>query len=179
MGERSDEDWWGAVHEVFTANRVRLVAHVPDAGLARLIALCAADEAIANVPLSSEQEGIGVLAGAWLGGLRGALLMQGSGIGNCVNAFALARACRFPLLLIATMRGEWGESNPWQVPMGQAAPRVLEAAGVVVQRAEAAAEVAPMVEAAARLAFDSDRAVAVLVAQRVVGFKSFDEVRRA
>ncbi len=60
-----------------------------------------------------------MLAGAWLGGVRGVLLMQSSGVGNCVNLLSLVQECRFPLLMIVTMRGEWGETNPWQVPMGR------------------------------------------------------------
>jgi len=175
MGEDGNQDWSGKVHRTLGQNRVRQVAYVPDAGLARLIELCQADPEMRAVPLTSEQEGVGLLAGAWLGGQRGVLLMQSSGVGNCINLLSLSRTCRFPLLLIATMRGEWGEFNPWQVPMGQAAARTLELAGMVVERAERAADVAPMVEAAARLVFDADARVAVLVAQRVVGFKSFRE----
>ncbi|MEE8248122.1 MAG: thiamine pyrophosphate-binding protein [Alphaproteobacteria bacterium] len=173
--EGGNEDWSDEVHRILAAHRVRQVAYVPDAGLARLIELCQADPEMRAVPLTSEQEGVGLLAGAWLGGERGALLMQSSGVGNCLNLLSLSRTCRFPLLLIATMRGEWGEFNPWQVPMGQAAGQALELAGVVVERAESAADVGPMVEAAARLAFDGGARVAVLVAQRVVGFKSFRE----
>ena len=71
--------------------------------------------------IADQEEGIGLLAGAWLGGERGALLMQSSGVGNCINAIAsIARACEFPLVLLITMRGEQGEGNPWQVPMGRA-----------------------------------------------------------
>ncbi|MCZ6524687.1 MAG: thiamine pyrophosphate-binding protein [Alphaproteobacteria bacterium] len=173
--EGGDEDWSDEVHRILAAHRVRQVAYVPDAGLARLIELAQADPEMRAVPLTSEQEGVGLLAGAWLGGERGALLMQSSGVGNCLNLLSLSRTCRFPLLLIATMRGEWGEFNPWQVPMGQAAGQALERSGMVVERAESAADVGPMVDAAAGLAFDGGARVAVLVAQRVVGFKSFRE----
>jgi sulfopyruvate decarboxylase alpha subunit len=175
METRDVIDWPGEVHRTLSANGVRQVAYVPDAGLTRLLELCAADAAMISVPLTSEQEGMGVLAGAWLGGQRGVMMMQSSGVGNCVNALNLTYICRFPLLMLVTMRGEWGEFNPWQVPMGQAARAALELAGVVVQRPEAAREVAETVDAAARLAFDSDRAVAVLVPQRVIGSKSFED----
>ena len=74
------------------------------------------------MPLTTEEEGIGYLAGAWLGGLRGVLLMQSSGVGNCINTLALAAQARFPLLMLVTMRGEWAELNPWQNP-GAARPR--------------------------------------------------------
>ena len=175
MGAENNSDWAAAVHQLFGRHAIRRVAFVPDAGLARLIELCQADEAMTSVPLTSEQEGIGLMAGAWLGGERGALMMQSSGVGNCINALGMIRACRFPLLLLATMRGEWGESNPWQVPMGQAVPGALDLAGVVVYGAEDKDQVAEAVDAAARLAFDTDAAVAVLISQRVIGFKTFEE----
>ena len=169
------DGWPDEALAVLNALDVRQVAHVPDAGLARLIDLCRAEARMTVVPLTSEEEGVALMAGAWLGGQRGVLLMQSSGVGNCVNALTLVRTCRFPLLLVVTMRGEWGESNPWQVPMGQTAARVLDLAGVVVHRAEEAAQVAETVNAAGRMAFDGSLAAAVLVAQRVVGAKTFAE----
>ncbi len=154
---------------------VRHAAYVPDAGLSRLIELCHAEKAINAVPLTTEEEGVALLAGAWLGGQRGVLLMQSSGVGNCVNMLSLTRNCRFPLLIVATMRGEWGEVNPWQVPMGQIAGEVLRLAGVMVQPVTEADQVGETVAAAARIAFDGPAAAAVLISQRVVGVKTFEE----
>ena len=171
----SAADWPHQVYRVLKTAGVRLVGYVPDGGHKRLIELCHADAALRTVVLSTEEEGIGLAAGAWLGGMRTALLMQSSGVGNCINVLGMVRECRFPLLMLVTMRGEFGEFNPWQVPMGQATPAVLEAMGAVVQTVAAANEVAPALNAAARLAFDSYAAVAVLIAQRVIGIKSFQE----
>jgi sulfopyruvate decarboxylase alpha subunit len=168
-------DWPLEVFDALRRAGVGVVGYVPDAGHKRLIELCHADPALRTVPLTTEEEGIGLAAGAWLGGARGALLMQSSGVGNCVNTLAMTRECRLPLVMVVTMRGEHGEYNPWQVPMGQATPAVLAAMGVVVERAERAEEVAPAVDAAARLAFGSYAAVAVLIAQRVIGIKSFQD----
>lgn len=175
------EDWPDHVHRALSAAGARQIAYVPDAGLSRLIELCQGDPAMTAVPLTSEQEGVALLAGAWLGGQRGALLMQGSGIGNCVNMLSLTRVCRFPLLIIATMRGESGETNPWQLPMGSIAAGVLGLAAVRVHRAETARTVGATVAEAAREAFEgaadpvSSVAVAVLIAQAVIGIKSFDD----
>jgi sulfopyruvate decarboxylase TPP-binding subunit len=110
-----------------------------------------------------------------LGGVRSVLLMQSSGVGNIVNALATVRECRFPLTVIVTMRGENGEFNPWQVPMGQATDPVLRAMGAVVHRVDDAADVAGQVEASLRIAHGSYCAAAVLVGQRVIGIKSFQE----
>lgn len=168
-------DWPQKLFGVLRQAKVRQVGYVPDAGHKRLIELCRADPAMRAVPLSTEQEGIGLAAGAWLGGERSVLLMQSSGVGNCINALGMTSECRFPLLMLVTMRGEQGEFNPWQVPMGQATRPALEAMGVVVQHAASAQEVEPTAEAAARLAWGSYAAVAVLIAQRVIGIKSFQD----
>ena len=116
---------------------------------------------------------MGLLAGAWLGGQRGALLMQSSGVGNCLNMLAFTRTCRFPLLMLITMRGEWGEFNPWQLPMGQSAAAALEVAGVIVQRLERAEDAAETALAAGRMAFEAQVPIAVLIAQRLIGSKAF------
>ena len=171
----SAADWPSDTYDALKAADVRQVAYVPDAGHARLLKLCAADPTMRMVPLTTEEEGIGLAAGAWLGGQRAVLLMQSSGVGNCINALALIETCRFPLLTLITMRGEFGEFNPWQVPMGRATPRALELADVLVQRASDAAEVGAVVAGAARLAFASYRAVAVLLSQQLIGAKSFQK----
>lgn len=165
--------WPDALFQVFREQRIAQVAYVPDAGHARLIELCRAEPTMRAVVLTTEEEGIALLAGAWLGGQRGALLMQSSGVGNCINMLSIVEECRFPLLALVTMRGQWGEFNPWQVPMGHSTAAALENAGVIVQPADDAARVAETVHAAAQLAFSTSRAVAVLIGQRVVGFKNW------
>lgn len=163
------------MHQVLTRLGVGVVGFVPDAGHKRLIELCQADERMRTVALSTEEEGVGLATGAWLGGAKTALLMQSSGVGNIINALGMVRECRIPLLLLVTMRGEYGEFNPWQVPMGQATPDVLRAMGVTVQTAGAAEDVAAITDAAARIAFGGYAAAAVLISQRVIGIKSFQE----
>src|SRR5260370_5088926 len=165
--------WPAAIHSALRSERVRQVSYVPDAGHKRLIELCHADENMTAVPLTTEEEGVALAAGAWLGGERAALLMQSSGVGNCVNALTLASNCGFPLLIIVTMRGEWGEFNPWQIPMGQATPDTLRLAGVRTLRLERTEDALATATSAARLAFDGYGAVAVLIAQRMIGAESF------
>ncbi|HWJ00471.1 MAG TPA: thiamine pyrophosphate-binding protein [Burkholderiales bacterium] len=167
--------WPEAIHRELAAAKIRVVGYVPDAGHKRLIELCQADQSMRAVVLSTEEEGIGLAAGAWLGGERSVLLMQSSGVGNVINALGTIKECRFPLVTIVTMRGEEGEFNPWQVPMGQATRPVLEAMGTVVHRPGSAEEIAPTVNAALRLAYNSYACVAVLIPQRVIGIKSFQD----
>jgi sulfopyruvate decarboxylase alpha subunit len=168
-------DWPQEIFAMLKAAQIRQVAYVPDAGHARLIALCAADPGMETTVLTTEEEGIGLLCGAWLGGERGVLLMQSSGVGNCINTLSLARTCAFPLLMLVTMRGEWGEFNPWQVPMGQITARTLELAGVILHNVTDAAGAAGAVEAAARIAFDSNQSAAVLLSQQMIGTKLFKD----
>jgi len=170
-------DWPAAIHGALKSQRVRQVSYVPDAGHKRLIELCHADKSMAAVPLTTEEEGIGLAAGAWLGGERAALLMQSSGVGNCVNALTLASNCGFPLVIIVTMRGEWGEFNPWQIPMGQATPETLRLSGVRTLRLGRAEEASAVANTAAKVAFEEQSAVALLISQQLIGVKSFEEKR--
>src|SRR5262249_11444914 len=129
-------DWPDDIFRTLKAESIRQIAYVPDAGHTRLIELAEADPEIEATVLTTEEEGIGLAAGAWLGGQRAAVLMQSSGVGNCVNMLSLIATCRFPLLALVTMRGEWAEFNPWQVPMGRATPAALEIMGVGLRRVD-------------------------------------------
>jgi len=168
-------NWPNLIFEKLREFRVRHVTYVPDAGHARLIELCQAAHVRESSVVTNEEEGIGILAGAWLGGERGVLLMQSSGVGNCINTLSLAKVCGFPLLMIVTMRGEWGEANPWQVPMGQITADSLRLAGAIVYEATQPETAAPAVEAAARIAFNAGLMVAVLLSQRMLGTKLFKD----
>jgi len=167
--------WPEEIHRELSGAGVRVVGYVPDAGHKRLIELCRADKKMRAVVLTTEEEGIGLAAGAWLGGQKSVLLMQSSGVGNVVNVLGMVRECRFPLVTLVTMRGEQGEFNPWQVPMGQAVRPVLEAMGTVVHAPSTADDIVPTVNAALRLAYNSYASVAVLIPQRVIGIKSFQD----
>ncbi|HEY3910833.1 MAG TPA: thiamine pyrophosphate-binding protein [Stellaceae bacterium] len=164
-------DWRDQIFAALQAAQIRQVGYVPDAGHARLIELVQGDPEIRAVPLTSEEEGVALAAGAWLGGKRAALLMQSSGVGNCVNMLSLAKNCRFPLLMLVTMRGEWAEFNPWQVPMGTKTQPALELMDVLVYRVERAEAAAETVAAALDIAFNGDLATAVLLSQRLIGAK--------
>ena len=137
--------------------------------------LCQADNEITDVVLTSEAEGAGLALGATLGGQRAALLMQSSGVGNCINTFSLLRNCGIPCVILVTMRGEFADFNPWQVPMGQAAKPALEAIGVKCFPVDKPVEVGETFAAAADLAFHSRVSAAVLVSQRVIGAKGFGQ----
>lgn len=165
--------WPQQVHQIFHQKGIRLVSYVPDGGHRTLIERCQTDPQVRTVSLTTEEEGVALAAGAWLGGQRSALLMQSSGVGNCVNMFSLLKTGQFPFFTLITMRGEYGEFNPWQVPMGQATPQVLQLMGFVVHRASQPETVAETVAAAIDLAYQTYSPVAVLLSQSLLGAKKF------
>ena len=165
--------WASELYRILKAADVRQIAYVPDAGHTTLINLFFADPNVISNVLTTEEEGIAIAAGAWLGGQRSVLLMQSSGVGNCINMLSLSVIGRFPLLMLVTMRGEWAEFNPWQVPMGRATQGALEAVGVRVMRAVTATDLVETVEAATALAYEADQQIAVLIGQRLIGKKKW------
>ena len=169
--DREPQPWQDQLFEVLKGADIRQVGYVPDAGHSRLIARCKADPGIRDVVLTTEEEGVAMAAGACLGGQRSALLMQSSGVGNCVNMLSLIRACRFPMLMLVTMRGEWEEFNPWQVPMGSIVEPTLKLCDTHVAKVEQPEQVVPAVQNAIQLAFGDDRAAAVLLSQKLIGRK--------
>ena len=166
-------DWADEIHRRLQQWNIRQVAVVPDTGQKRLISLCAADTSWRMVTLTTEEEGVALLAGAWLGGERGVLLLQSSGVGNCFNMLAMNLTCRFPLLMIVTLRGEWNEFNPWMMPLGKSMQGMLERMGVVCVRVERAEDAGPATDAAAKMAFEGPQAVALLLTQTLVSAKRF------
>ena len=165
--------WPDELYDLLRRANVTQFAYVPDAGHRVLIDRSLADPDVHSVALTTEEEGVALLAGADLGGARGVLLMQSSGAGNCINMLSLNKGGHFPLLTLISMRGEFGEGNPWQFPMGQAVRQVLEAMGVIVLSANHSDEVIDVVQAAITMAFQGGEAVAVLLTQRLIGAKKF------
>ncbi len=169
----AESDWPSALYGVLKDKDIRQMNYVPDAGHTTLIELLSADPAVTANVLTTEEEGVAIAVGAWLGGMRSVLLMQSSGVGNCINMLSLPVLSRTPLLMLVTMRGEWNEFNPWQVPMGQATQPALEAIGVTVMRAETGPDLVETVEQAATMAFEADQQIAVLIGQRLLGKKKW------
>ncbi len=172
-GAESAQTWPAEVYGILKAADVRQMAYVPDAGHTALINLFLGDADVTSTVLTTEEEGVAIAAGAWLGGQRSVLLMQSSGVGNCINMLSLPVLGRFPLLMLVTMRGEWAEFNPWQVPMSRATQPSLEAIGLKVLRADAPADLIETVGAAASFAYEADQQVAVLIGQRMLGKKKW------
>ena len=167
--------WPDAIYAHLKRVGVAQVGYVPDAGHTRLIALCKSDSGIAEIVLTTEEEGVGLVSGAALGGQRAALLMQSSGVGNCINSFSLLTNCGFPCLILVTMRGEYAEFNPWQIKMGSITEEIFRLSGFLTYRVDEPEKVDDIVGAACDIAFAGNRPVAVLLGQRLIGRKVWNK----
>ncbi len=167
--------WSDDVFREMQARDIKTVCTIPDGGLTLLLQKVEADPGMRLVTLSTEEEGMGVVTGQWLGGTRAMIAMQSSGVGNCINALGIPVTMRTPCLMLVTMRGQWGEFNPWQVQMGSAVQPALEAVGVRCFPVDRADEIGEVFAAAADMAFNSTISAAVLVSQRVIGAKGFGQ----
>ena len=166
---QSRAGWQHELYDLPRENGITQIAYVPDAGHSVLIDRSLADPGVHAIALTTEEEGVALAAGADLGGARAVLLMQSSGVGNCINMLSMIKGARFPFLTLVSMRGDFGEGNPWQF----ATPAVLEAMGVICLRIERPDEVIRTASAALTMAFKAGQAVAVLLSQRLIGAKPF------
>lgn len=165
--------WQNNLFEILKNEGITIFSYVPDAGHKVLIDRALLDESITAIPLTSEQEGIGIAAGAYLGGSKAVLLMQSSGVGNCINQLSLIKHGQFPFLTIISMRGEFGEGNPWQYAMGEAVIPSLESIGVKCLKIYNQDDVSKTIQSALTMTFKAERSIAVLLSQKLLGSKKF------
>lgn len=152
-----------AVYRGLKNSGTDFVASVPCVNLQQLLNLINADPEIAHVPVTREEEGVGLCAGAWIGGKRPALLMQNSGLGNSINALAsLDFLYGIPLLMIISHRGCDGEPIVGQMPMGRLTPELLDSMEIP-SFTPRPSEAETFVSQAWRLAVNKKKPVAVLL----------------
>lgn len=165
----TEASWAHGVCAGLRAAGCRDVVYVPDNPLSQILSVLGSSYPEVRTTLATrEEEAVGIAAGLALGGLRTALMMQSSGVGNAVNGLSsLLVAYQLPVLLVVSMRGDPGEWNWAQVPMGRAVRPVLDALGIqqlTVERADAAEEA---MRACAALAFGTRHPAAVLLPRRL------------
>lgn len=165
--------WQNKLYEALRKNGVSQFSYVPDAGHRVCIDRSIEDKDVHSIALTTEEEGVAIACGAHLGGARSVLLMQSSGLGNCVNFMSMVQGGRFPFLTILSMRGDFGEGNPWQISMGQATKPILNAMGFITLEITKPEEVAATIDAASNMVWKSGQAVAVLLTQKLIGAKAF------
>ena len=169
----TQQDWSRLIFDKLADAGVTLFSYVPDFGNSVLVDMADEDNRTRTVLLSSEQEGVALCAGADLVGGRGVLLMQSSGVGNVPNMLSLVQGGRFPMLMIVTMRGEYGEQNPWQYPMGQAVEPIMEAMGVLTFWVHEPDDLEKATTAAINAAFKGGQSAALILSQKFLGAKAF------
>ena len=166
-------EWSRKMFDLMHGAGVRLFTHIPDAGNECLIQVAEAHNDTQAILLTTEEEGIAVAAGADLVGQRAVLCMQSSGVGNCPNYLSLAKGGRFPLLMMITMRGDYGEQNPWQYPMGQAVEPILKAMGVLIFRVDEPGDLEKATQAALHASGKGGESAAIVLSQKFLGAKGF------
>jgi len=123
--------WHAIIQETLKRNQVRLATYVPDRVLTPLIRALLEDKDFTTFATTREEEALGVLTGAWMGGLRGVLLMQTSGFATLANVLAsLAVPYQIPLIMIVSERGTLGEFNLGQAMVCRTMRPVLQSLGI-------------------------------------------------
>ena len=131
MDEEAQSTWHGTVRDVLKRNQVKLITYVPDNVLRPLIDGVHADPFFTTFSCTREEEAVGIVAGAWMGGLRGIVLMQTSGFATLPNVIAsLAVPFQIPVLMMVSERGTLGEFNIGQSLVARTMRPVLEALAV-------------------------------------------------
>jgi sulfopyruvate decarboxylase alpha subunit len=166
-------EWSGAMFSILRDAGVKLFCYVPDTGSNSLISLAEKDNETRTILLTTEEEGVAICAGADLVGERGIICMQSSGVGNCPNYLSLVSGARFPLLMLVTMRGDYGEQNPWQYPMGRAVEPILKAMEVSMFKVENRNEIEEATVAALDTTEKGTQSAAIILSQKFLGAKGF------
>jgi sulfopyruvate decarboxylase alpha subunit len=157
-------DWTTALLDAMRGAGIRNLSYVADSMLGGVIAAAEAAGDVRLIPVHREGEAVGVVCGLYVGGERGAVLLQSSGVGNCLNALgALAIASRIPVPLFIGMRGELDEWNPAQLPMGRAVPGCLDALHVPSVSLMEPHLVGPIVASALKSCFASGQPFGILL----------------
>lgn len=167
-----DPSWGKHVADVLRRNGIRLFATVPDYIVSQVLEPLWADPECRVVTACREEEGLGLLSGAWLGGARGALIMQNSGLGNSVNTLgSLNVASQIPVVLVISHRGDLGEFNPAQIPVGQATERILDALDIRHVMPRSIAELEAQADGLIKLCYTRSLPVAFILPSELTGGK--------
>jgi sulfopyruvate decarboxylase alpha subunit len=129
--DNPEATWYEIVVKVLKENDVRLIAYVPDNVISPLIKLLHADSYFTVVCPAREEEAVGIVTGAYMGGIRGIVLMQTSGFATIPNALA-SLACPFqiPVVMMISERGALGDFQLGQAIVCRTMRPVLSTLGI-------------------------------------------------
>ena len=166
----ADDNGPGLIVEGMKEAGVSFVTSLPDANLQKLLALVDADPELTHVTLAREEEGIGICAGAYMGGLTPAIIMQNGGFLNSCNALTTtALNFNVPILLLIYYAGDLGDEGFSM--LGSVTEPVLRGLGIRYQVLRRVEEIKAILRGANTLAIDSRRPVAVLLTKDVLGMR--------
>lgn len=166
--------WFGVVHDALKTNEVRLVTHVPDKVLTPLIKSIESDRYFRIFATTREEEALGIISGAWMGGMRGCLLMQTSGFATLPNALAsLVMPYQIPAVMLISERGTLGEFNLGQAMVCRTMRPVLDALGIETHALTRFDELAFVMDRSIKQAVATQQPVALILSPLLTGGKVF------
>jgi sulfopyruvate decarboxylase alpha subunit len=169
-----DITWHGVIQATLKANDVRLITYVPDRVFTPLITSLHGDSDFTTFPCTREEEAVGINTGAWMGGMRSAVLMQTSGFGTIANALAsLVVPSQIPLLMFVSERGVFGEFNLGQAMVCRTMRPVLDSLGIVHHTATRLDELEFIVDRSIRQAVATQAPVCFILSPLLTGGKVF------
>jgi sulfopyruvate decarboxylase subunit alpha len=164
--------WATTVLDALRAENIRYLVFLPDTVMGRLLALAEQDRFFQLVGVHREEEAVGILAGLFMGGQRGAMLVQSSGLGNSLNALgSLAMAYRIPFPLFVSLRGELGEFNQAQLHMGRAVPGCLDALTIQHVTTRSEHNLSTVLSGALKTCFTQEEPFGILLSAELTGWK--------
>ena len=170
----AQRSWHAIIHETLKRNQVRLATYVPDRVLTPLIKSIHEDDFFTAVPTTREEEAVGIVAGAWMAGTRGVVLMQTSGFATLPNAIAsLAVPFQIPLLMIVSERGTLGEFNLGQALVCRTMRPVLDSLAVEHHTLARLDEVEFVTDRSIKQAIATQAPAALILSPLLTGGKTF------
>lgn len=165
--------WEQDVVDALKKREVEFIAYLPDSIIDGLIHKIKQDEEFTTVRVAREEEAVSLLSGVWLGGNKGALICQSSGLANCFNALSShAKPANLPFLGLVTKRGDLGEHNKAQVPAGYGLPKMLEGIGIRYHQLEDQNEAGRRVKMAAETCFSTQEPYVMMLERQLTGEKN-------
>jgi sulfopyruvate decarboxylase alpha subunit len=172
---RRASTWYEKVLDTLKSNDVKLVVYVPDRVFTPLIKAIHADPFFTTFACTREEEAIGIVTGAWMGGMRAAVLMQTSGFATIPNALAsLVSPCQIPALLFVSERGTLGEFNLGQAMVCRTMRPVLDALGIETHTITRQDELAFILDRSIKQAVATQAPVTFILSPLLTGGKVFE-----
>jgi sulfopyruvate decarboxylase alpha subunit len=177
QGEQAQETtWYGIIQQVLKRNEIRLVPYVPDRVLTTLIKNLHADPYFTTFPTAREEEAVGIVSGAWMAGMKGAVLMQTSGFATLANVLAsLAVPYQIPLIMFVSERGTLGEFNYGQSLVCRTMRPVLDSLALEHHTITRLDELEFIADRSIKQAVTTQAPVALILNPLLTGGKTFDK----